>query len=117
MRKNPVGHGNLREYDNCVGMGLSIDWGFVVQKSVKDERIQKLIGVDGSQVYLFATDHDSDHLWGISAGSKSPTLTWINCLLTMILPNFQGNYVNIYLGRELGNNIEAQQIFMKMGIK
>ena len=72
MRRNPVGHGNLREDAHCVGMGLSLDWGFIVQKSTNTDRIQKLTGVDGSQAYLLVSDHFSDHLWGISAGSKSP---------------------------------------------
>ena len=98
MHKNPVGHGNLTEDAKYVGMGLSLDWGFVVQKSSNDERMQKLAGVDGSQAYLLVTDHYGDHIWGISAGSKSPPLTWINRLLTRISPNVQVKHVTMYLG-------------------
>ena len=84
MKKVPVGHGDLREDANCVGMGLSLDWGFIVQKSTNDKRMQKLTGIDGSQAYLLVSDHYSDHLWGILAGSKSPPLVWLNRLLTRI---------------------------------
>ena len=49
--KKKVGHGNF------VGMGLSLDWGFVVKKSANNYRVQKLTDMDGSQVYLLATNH------------------------------------------------------------
>ena len=115
MHKNPVGHGNLRADAKCVGMGLSLDWVFVFQKSTNDDRVQKLTGVDCSQAYLLAFDHFSDHIWGISARSKSPPLTWINRLLTRISPDVQGKYVTMDLGGELGRNKEFQQIFLKHG--
>ena len=47
MKKNTVVHGILREDSHCVGMGLSLDWGFIVQKSTNDKRMQTLTGVDG----------------------------------------------------------------------
>ena len=113
MKKVPVGRGDLREDAHCVGIDLSLDWGFIVQKSTNDERMHKLTGVDGSQAYLLVSDHFSDHLWGISTGSKSPPLVWLNRLLTRIPPDIQGKYVTMDLGGELGRNLEVQQLFSK----
>ena len=100
MKKNPVGHGNLLEDAHCVGIGLSLDWGCIVQKSTYDDRLKKLTDVDGSKSYLFVSDHLCGCLRGISSGSKSPPLLWLNQLLTLIKPNVQGKYVTIDLGGE-----------------
>ena len=77
--------------------------------------MKKLTSVDGSQSYLLVSCHLYDQLWGISAGSKSPPLVWLNRLLTLISPDVQGKYVNMDLGGELGRNLEVQKLFSKHG--
>eukprot|EP00957_Ditylum_brightwellii_P142846 10884256-Ditylum_brightwellii.AAC.1 len=57
-----------------VGQGLSLDWGFMEQKSKNQERTQKLTSVDGSQSYLLVVDHYSGQFLPICSNSKSPPL-------------------------------------------
>eukprot|EP00957_Ditylum_brightwellii_P005809 442407-Ditylum_brightwellii.AAC.1 len=61
MQKCAKGHGDMCKDAVMVGQGLSFDWGFRVQKSKNQERIQKLTFIDGSQSYLFVVDHYSNY--------------------------------------------------------
>eukprot|EP00957_Ditylum_brightwellii_P211231 15365923-Ditylum_brightwellii.AAC.1 len=60
MRKCAKGYGDMRKDAVMVGKGLSLDWGFMVQKSKNQERTQKLTSIDGSQSYLLVVDRYSD---------------------------------------------------------
>eukprot|EP00957_Ditylum_brightwellii_P102618 7821189-Ditylum_brightwellii.AAC.1 len=60
MQKCAKGHGDTHKDAVMVGQGLSIDWGFMVQKSKNQERTQNLSSIDGSQSYLLVVDHYSD---------------------------------------------------------
>ena len=88
---------STKECQMC-GHGFVGGLGFCGSESTNDEQMQKLTAVDGSQAYLLATDHYSNHIWGISAVSKSPPLTCINRLLTRISPNVQVKYFTMNLG-------------------
>eukprot|EP00957_Ditylum_brightwellii_P147884 11260851-Ditylum_brightwellii.AAC.1 len=53
-------HGDMRKDANMVGQGLSLGWGFMVQKSKNQERTQKLTSIDSSKSYLLVVDHYSN---------------------------------------------------------
>ena len=52
MRKTTKGHGDIRKDAEVTGQSLLLDWGFMVQKSKNQDRVEKLTAIDGSQSYL-----------------------------------------------------------------
>eukprot|EP00957_Ditylum_brightwellii_P121209 9243988-Ditylum_brightwellii.AAC.1 len=41
MRKDAKGHGDIRKDAEVIGQGLSLDWGFMVQKSKNQDRVKR----------------------------------------------------------------------------
>eukprot|EP00957_Ditylum_brightwellii_P073726 5602411-Ditylum_brightwellii.AAC.1 len=65
MQKCAKGHGDTHKDAVMARQGLSLDWGFTVQKSKNQERTQKLASIDGSQSYILVVDHYFDCFWPI----------------------------------------------------
>eukprot|EP00957_Ditylum_brightwellii_P199848 15235224-Ditylum_brightwellii.AAC.1 len=93
--------------------GLSIDWGFMVQKSKDFSCTKALESIDGDRAYLLVADHYSGKLWGVCADSKVPPIKWLNKFLAQNSPSTQGKYVCMDLGSELGRNHELITLLEK----
>eukprot|EP00957_Ditylum_brightwellii_P002262 174189-Ditylum_brightwellii.AAC.1 len=115
IRKAVKGNGHIRKYAEVTGQGLSLDWGFMAKKSKNQDRVEKLTAIDGSQSYLLVVDHHSNQFWPLCSDSKSPPLSWLNCLLTKTAPDYKNKYVCMDLSSELGRNIEVKKLLTKHG--
>eukprot|EP00957_Ditylum_brightwellii_P047256 3589341-Ditylum_brightwellii.AAC.1 len=110
MQKAAKGNGDVRKDAEVTGQGLSLEWGFIVQKFKDLDRVNKLTAIDGSQSYLLVVDHPSNQFWSLCSDSKSPPLSWLNHLPTKIAPNHKNKYICMDLGSELGRNVEEMQL-------
>eukprot|EP00957_Ditylum_brightwellii_P055930 4237964-Ditylum_brightwellii.AAC.1 len=115
MWKAVKSHGDIRKGTEVTGQGLLLDWGFIVQKSKNQDRVNRLTSINGFQSYLLVVDHHSDRFWPLCSDSKSPPLSWLNCLLTKISPNHENKCVCMDLGSELGRNVEIKKLLTKHG--
>ena len=105
-----------------VGQGISIDFGFVVQRSSADSRrVSRFEGINGETCYCLITDHYSGMLWGDTFSSKRPPIDFLNRWLVRFgLPadsqgaNGAGKYVRWDLG-ELGSSREVNELFQRAG--
>ena len=67
--------------------GLSIDFGFIVQKSSADsERVQRLQGLNGETCYCLIADHATGTLHGECFVSKAPPIEYLNAWLAKYNP-------------------------------
>jgi hypothetical protein len=78
MRKSARGTGDTRREATMVGQGISMDFGFIVQRSKDPTHLEKCVDLNGETDYLLIADHLSDLLWGIATTGKSPPLAWLN---------------------------------------
>eukprot|EP00957_Ditylum_brightwellii_P117443 8957861-Ditylum_brightwellii.AAC.1 len=60
MWKAAKGNGDIRKDSEVTRQGLLLDWGFMVQKSKNQDRVERLTSINGSQSYLLVVDHHSD---------------------------------------------------------
>ena len=96
---NLEGHISTRRYALQVKQGLSLYWGFMMQKYHDKERTEILTGMNGDQAYLLIEDHITVKLLHVSYGSNKPTLNWLNRWLDYNTPpNEQNKYVVMYQG-------------------
>eukprot|EP00957_Ditylum_brightwellii_P096520 7350519-Ditylum_brightwellii.AAC.1 len=56
MKKSARQKGDTRENATEVGQGISIDFGFMVQKSKNKGRMKTLTSLDGSTIYIVVTN-------------------------------------------------------------
>jgi hypothetical protein len=77
LTKHARGKADSRRATIC-NQGISIDVGFIVQKSNDSERMQRLLGLNGESCYVLLTDHKSGTLYGQTLCNKSPPLDFIN---------------------------------------
>jgi GAG-pre-integrase domain len=61
LRKQPSGNSTIMHSEVC-NQGISIDFGFMVQKSRDKQRHHNLIGINGETCYALITDHFSGRL-------------------------------------------------------
>jgi hypothetical protein len=78
-----IRHVDRGSHDTCqdatiAGQGISMDGGFICQRSKNIERYERLSGLNGETAYLIITDHKTDYVWGLAADRKSPPLAWLN---------------------------------------
>ncbi|KAI2512045.1 hypothetical protein MHU86_2333 [Fragilaria crotonensis] len=77
LRKTPKGTGTTMRATTC-NQGLSIDFGFMVQKSRDSIRHNTLVGLNGETCYVLLTDHFSGRIFGRAFPTKAPPVDWIN---------------------------------------
>jgi hypothetical protein len=77
LRKQPSGTATTMRSTTC-NQGISIDFGFMVQRSSDKKRQHSLVGLNGETCYALITDHFSGRLYGRVFGTKAPPVDWDN---------------------------------------
>ena len=114
MRKAPAGTTTTMKATACY-QGLSIDFGFMVQKSRDSERHRNLVGTNGETCYVLLTDHYSGRLFGRAFATKAPPVDWLNNWLANNAPQCPNKYVRMDGGGELGKCREIHRTFTNFG--
>jgi GAG-pre-integrase domain len=114
LRKQPSGNATTMRSTIC-NQGISIDFGFMVQRSSDKKRQHNLVGLNGETCYALITDHFSGRLYGRAFASKAPPVDWINNWLANNAPNCPNKYVRMDGGGELGRSRDIQQTFANFG--
>jgi hypothetical protein len=93
--------------------GISVYFGFLVQKLSNPSRLQCLTGLNGETCYCLIVDHKTKTLYGECFASKQPPVDFINCWLACHgLPvQAKDKYVRFDLGGELGKSPEIVCLF------
>ena len=107
--------GDIRADATEFGQGISIDWGFIVQRSSDTTRAKLLTSIDGDQSYLLLADHATHRLFGIPTGSKRPPVTWLHRWLTRFKSQNPNRIACMDQGGELGNSQEIKDLLEKHG--
>lgn len=97
--------------------GLSIDFGFVVQKSKNEKRLSRLTGLNGETCYVLIADHHSGALHGATFVSKHPPIEYLNRWLARHDPGtaVANKYVRVDQGGDLGGSSEFRRLFEEAG--
>ena len=97
--------------------GISIDMGFIVQRSKNVSRFERLQGLNGETCYCLVTDHHSGTLYGATFSSKAPPIRYLNNWLAQhgCGSDVPDKYVRMDLGGELGRSPEIRQLFETAG--
>jgi hypothetical protein len=86
IRRADRGSRDTRKDTTISGQGISMDWGFICQRSKNLERYEQLSGINGETDYLIITHHKTDYIWGFPADGKAPPLAWLNRWFTEYAP-------------------------------
>ena len=123
-RKANRGTESTRTRAEECAQGISIDFGFVVQRSSDSSRLSKYAGLYGQTCYCLITDHHTGMLWGDTFNSKTPPIDFLNRWLVRFgLPkdsqgkNGQGKYVCFDPGGDLGKSSAVIKLFEDAGYK
>jgi hypothetical protein len=73
-----MGTGDTRNDATVPGKDISLDFGFIVQRSKDLAHHKKILGLNGETAYLLLSDHKTDKIFGIATVVKAPTLAWMN---------------------------------------
>jgi len=116
LHKSACGHNSSKQATQCF-QGISIDFGFMVQRSSNSEQIHQLTGLHGETCYCLITDHYSGMLHGTVFCSKAPPIEFLNTWLAQYgLPNSVADkYVHFDLGGELGHCMDIVKLFQQAG--
>ena len=116
LRKAARGKESSRRATQC-NQGISIDFGFMVQKSSDEQRIKRLQGLHGETCYCLITDHHSGRLFGGTFCSKAPPIDFLNRWLALhgLPQDVPNKYVRFDNGGELGKCREVVDLFEKAG--
>jgi Reverse transcriptase (RNA-dependent DNA polymerase)/GAG-pre-integrase domain len=114
LHKQPSGTSTIMRSTVC-NQGISIDFGFMVQKSHDKKRHHNLVGLNGETCYALITDHFSGRLFGRAFASKAPPVDWINNWLANNSPNCPDKYVRMDGGGELGRSRDVLRTFANFG--
>lgn len=100
-----------------VNQGISIDFGFIVQKSSNQARFDRLQGLHGETCYCLIVDHKSGTLYGETFRSKAPPIDFLNRWLTRhgCGKDVSDKYVRFDLGGDLGKCDEVVELFEDAG--
>jgi hypothetical protein len=113
LHKQPAGTASTMRSTVC-NQGISIDFGFMVQRSRDTKRQHNLVGLNGETCYALITDHFSGQMRS-SFATKAPPVEWIiNCLANNT-PNCPTKYVRMDGGGELGKSRDIRQTFVNFG--
>jgi hypothetical protein len=111
IRRTNRGSADTRQDATVVGQGISMDWGFIFQRSKTKGRYDKLCGWNGETSYLIIADHFSDYLWGLDADGKALPLAWLNRWFAQYAPTAaKFRYCFMDQGGELANNKDIQAL-------
>jgi hypothetical protein len=77
----------MRENATMARQGISMDFGFIVQRSKDTTRFKKVMGINCDTAYLLISDHFSDHLWSLAVTGKIPPIAWLNRWFTQFRPS------------------------------
>ncbi|KAI2500318.1 Reverse transcriptase (RNA-dependent DNA polymerase) [Fragilaria crotonensis] len=114
LRKAPKGIETTMRATTC-NQGLSIDFGFMVQKSRDSVRHNTLVGLNGETCYVLLTDHFSGRIFGRAFATKAPPIDWINSWLASNSPQCPDKYVRMDGGGELGKCRDIHRTFANFG--
>ena len=114
LRKQPAGSETTMRSTVC-NQGISIDFGFMVQRSKNSKRQHNLVGLNGETCYVLITDHYSGRLSGKAFASKAPPVEWLNNWLASNSPDCAGKYVRMDGGGELGRSRDVLRTFANFG--
>ena len=114
LRKQSAGTKSTMRSTIC-NQGISIDFGFMVQRSHNAKRQHNLIGLNGETCYALITDHFSGRLYGRAFATKAPPVEWINNWLANNAPDCSDKYVRMDGGGELGRSQDVRQTFVNFG--
>jgi hypothetical protein len=114
LRKAPSGKSTIMRATTC-NQGLSIDFGFMVQKSRDSARHNNLVGLNGETCYVLLTDHFSGRIFGRAFATKAPPVDWINSWLASNAPQCPDKYVRMDGGGELGKCRDIHRTFANFG--
>jgi hypothetical protein len=114
LRKAPKGTETTMRATTC-NQGLSIDFGFMVQKSRDSIRHNTPVGLDGKTCYVLLTDHFSGQIFGRAFATKAPPVDWVNSWLASNAPNCPDKYVRMDGGGELGKCRDIHRTFATFG--
>ncbi|KAI2506527.1 hypothetical protein MHU86_7937 [Fragilaria crotonensis] len=110
LRKAPKGIGTTMRAATC-NQGLSINFGFMVQKSRDSAQHNTLVGLNGETCYVLLTDHFSGRIFGRAFATKAPPVDWINSWLASNSPQCPDKYVRMDGGGELGKCRDIHRTF------
>jgi hypothetical protein len=111
LRNDARGTGDTQKDVTVPGQGISLDFGFIVQRSKDLSRYVKFLGLNGETAYLLLADHKMDMLFGIATVGKSPPLAWLNRWLDQYRPSQVAfRYACMEGGGELANNGDIQKL-------
>jgi GAG-pre-integrase domain len=114
LRKQPSGTATTMRSTVC-NQGISIDFGFMVQRSKNSKRQHNLVGMNGETCYVLITDHYSGRLYGRAFASKAPPVEWLNSWLANNAPSCPHKYVRMDGGGELGRSRDIHRTFTNFG--
>ena len=114
LRKQPSGTASTMRSTIC-NQGISIDFGFMVQRSKNTKRQHNLVGLNGETCYALITDHYSGRIYGRAFASKAPPVEWLNNWLANNTPDCPSKYVRMDGGGELGKSRDVHQTFTNFG--
>ena len=116
LSKAACGQADSRHATVC-NQGLSIDTGFIVQKSNNSARMERLTGLHGETCYVLITDHFSGALYGGTFATKAPPVDYINRWLAKHGrgKDVANKYVRMDLGGDLGKSTDIRNHFEEAG--
>ena len=99
--------------------GISVDFGFLVQRSSDSKRVSSLSGLNGETCYVLIADHYSGTLYGDCRPNKSPPIDYLNRWLAQhgLPKDHPDKYVRLDLGGELGRCPEIVALFENAGYR
>ena len=104
--------------ENVPFQGLSMDWGFMCQKSNDVQQYNNLKTINVNTAYLLIGDHCTPFLDGICANGKSLPLLWLHSWLTKHKPKDTTDcYCRVDQGSELGRSVAFRKILAHYGYK
>jgi Reverse transcriptase (RNA-dependent DNA polymerase) len=116
LKRAARGQADSRSATLC-NQGLSIDTGFIVQRSNDSDRFLRSVGLNSETCYCLITDHHSGTLYGQCFASKLPPLDFLNqWLATHGQPRDVPNkYVRLDQGGELAGCHAVLTLFANAG--
>jgi hypothetical protein len=110
LRNAERGTGDTIKDATVSGQDISLDFGFIVQRSKDLSRFEKFLVLNGETANLLLADHKMDIFFGIATVGKSPPLTWLNRWLAQYCPSqVSFRYACMDGGGELANNGDIQK--------
>jgi hypothetical protein len=100
-----------------IGQGLTLDIGFMFQRSKNKTHADLLIGINGCNAYCIVYNFLTEVIFGITLIGKLTPITWLNVLLTWIAPpiSITRHIVRMDLGGETGLNPDITALLIHHG--